>query len=1398
LCICTWLSGDRASGFSYFSYGGTPVIWWSYQADRYLSEISFQEGDDADTLIKAAMGQWSSVWGSGFQYAYGYVSENSTVLDPNDGYSMTVAVPANFLDPGVLGVTYMVSFGEEWYDMDLVFSDFPEGAGWHMLPDPDCEITNNPAPDNGFSFYLVALHELGHALGLGHDPIGDEPAGTAWRVGTMNPAYPAGGPIGNQNIIELHTDERRAMRFLYPDNPVSKMDLANSGYTAQGPRLGKAIPSFFTPSPITPGQQLTLWAMIENFGTMPASNVRDRFWLSTDIFIDPEDRVLGSLTFNVLSNARNEIGAATVIPDLPAGTYYIGSLLDDLNQVVEEYEDNNQADYCAPLIIAQAVPTFGSFSQHIITCDQAFTGPTPVVPYPVNMAPITWSIDNPPSGMTVNPTTGVISWPAPIKSPFIYEIVLRSTNGAGTSTQTLRLGVQQAAPRIQGIANHSTKCGADYVGPTPALTAPICMAPILGWSLMSGPPGMTINPSSGVVSWPDPVPGQGPYNVTIRAINDIGETNESWLLYVASANGDLDANGVVNLADANLFSPCLGGPHADPSGGCVCADFDQDDDVDLYDFARLTLAFSGASIRLGACCFGDGNCDTATPDYCYTLGGYYQGDGTSCSQVSCQGACCFFTGGCLNFTLDFCDIAGGTFQGMGSRCVDLSCPAANQGACCWPNETCTATTPTQCATGNGHFQGVGMSCNVVDCSAPVGACCQVDGACTVGTEVECAATAGTFMGNNSACSANLCDGACCYPSGTCLNLSVDACEVSAGVFEGPLTACGSFQCPVEAIGACCHTDDTCTEETASRCTVFGGSYQGDSSTCATSDCTIYGACCLPDESCAAITPVACQLQNGVYTRDGWACRSIDCSLDEVGACYDPLDWSCQVLGSGICRVLGRSFEGAGTTCTNTRAPEYSNTILEAATYFTPGANSSVADDMRLSGTARGLIYYSLAVAGSGGGTYSVNAALYTDCPGEGGTLIPGTQQTWTGVPADGLVYTVSTDFLAPIRLPDTVWMSVSFSSPNAGWIVADRAEIGSTDDLYGQDDPPWVCDYWFGGPPNDYAGFWAEIQCLDIPEPQGPCCLSNGGCSFGTILDCNTSGGLFMGEDLTCTDVDCSNITVGACCDTLTWTCTLMTEAECAAADGSFDGVGTSCTNACPEYRNDIDPVTLSYNPGRPMADDIQLAGTARDLSFFNVAVYGGGGGPFSMSVAFYDKSPCSGGVVIPGTLVTGNNLPDGQLLDLNVTLPAPVHLPANPWVVMEFSTAYAGWIVAENAEVGTTNNVFALAQFNGTQWTWTCNNTVPEAHAGFWLSAQCIDAGALLRAAPGEPVLEVKPIATPVDSVRLMFKPSGSAASVGAMVAPASAAQVRRAAAGDRALQRAAGPVRRSTPGAQ
>jgi hypothetical protein len=459
-CSLTALAG----AYTWFNVGGVDVVWPGGQSVRSLSPVTFPPGSETETLYLAAMGLWNLVPACNFEYFY-ETNPQEFPLDNFDGYNDTVAVPYTDLDPGTLGVTYLVNNGAQWFDMDMAFADVPVGVGWTFDTNPDCTVISDP-DTHGFSFLLVATHELGHALGLGHDPVGDESPGTPWFIATMNPRYPSGGPVGDQHIVELHTDDRAGARYLYPSSGPSGdplVDLANVGYTA-GPDLGKAIPVFFDPPAVDPGADLTLRSVIENFGTTNEFFVRQGFYLSTNAIISPGDLLLDSVLWDLAFEDGFDFDVIITLPDdLAAGEYTVGSFLDDLGEVTEEYEDNNIVTYCDLLTVNQLPPVVNPLGQEIIAEGTAYVGPSPSVTRPLNAAPLTWSIDFAPAGMTINPSTGVLHWPDPVANPFLYVIQIRATNDAGFGTQQLFLGVEEFVPTCPWDFDDSGQVGtADF------------------------------------------------------------------------------------------------------------------------------------------------------------------------------------------------------------------------------------------------------------------------------------------------------------------------------------------------------------------------------------------------------------------------------------------------------------------------------------------------------------------------------------------------------------------------------------------------------------------------------------------------------------------------------------------------------------------------------------------------------------------------------------------------------------------------------------------------------------------------------------------------------------------------------------------------------------------------
>jgi spore coat protein A len=90
---------------------------------------------------------------------------------------------------------------------------------------------------------------------------------------------------------------------------------------------------------------------------------------------------------------------------------------------------------------------------------------------------------------------------------------------------------------------------------------------------------------------------------------------------------------------------------------------------------ELTINYTPQQIS-GGCCQA-AVCSVETPAGCGTLGGVYQGDGSSCSPNPCIepfGACCASNGTCTEDTQSTCEGGGGAFQSDGSTCSTVECP----------------------------------------------------------------------------------------------------------------------------------------------------------------------------------------------------------------------------------------------------------------------------------------------------------------------------------------------------------------------------------------------------------------------------------------------------------------------------------------------------------------------------------------------------------------------------------------------------------------------------------------------------------------------------------------------------------------------------------------------------
>jgi len=119
-----------------------------------------------------------------------------------------------------------------------------------------------------------------------------------------------------------------------------------------------------------------------------------------------------------------------------------------------------------------------------------------------------------------------------------WTIRVHGANVPDESPQTYSLCARlYAPPVIAPIDDDDTAEGWPYTGPTPELTQGKSPAPT--WELVTGPVGMTINESTGVVSWPNPLVVGSPHTITIKAVNAEGNDTESWQLTVTPPIPDI-------------------------------------------------------------------------------------------------------------------------------------------------------------------------------------------------------------------------------------------------------------------------------------------------------------------------------------------------------------------------------------------------------------------------------------------------------------------------------------------------------------------------------------------------------------------------------------------------------------------------------------------------------------------------------------------------------------------------------------------------------------------------------------------------------------------------------------------------------------------------------------------
>jgi hypothetical protein len=317
------ITAVSASGANWNTCNGNNIRWNSGWTNMYISTTSMPAGSSWDSKLQNAMWHWNNVKGSGFNFYVGRDTDGSH----NSSNGKNEVYFDSSETGSALAVTHVRShcywlFG--WnYGLDETDIAFNTSLAWST---GSLNYGNLGSP---YSFEGVALHELGHALGLNHED--------RWMA-TMNSYYPNSGTLGYYKEWDPNADDRLGERNLYPDG-TTETDVAGSAFKHTGTGTSGLVSS---PTWAARGSYVTVDFTFSNLST--ATKTFDiGFYLSTNDFISTGDTLLGTNYGAWGSSGVSATFSRTLyIPTWVApGTYYIGFLIDPNNAMGEANESNN-------------------------------------------------------------------------------------------------------------------------------------------------------------------------------------------------------------------------------------------------------------------------------------------------------------------------------------------------------------------------------------------------------------------------------------------------------------------------------------------------------------------------------------------------------------------------------------------------------------------------------------------------------------------------------------------------------------------------------------------------------------------------------------------------------------------------------------------------------------------------------------------------------------------------------------------------------------------------------------------------------------------------------------------------------------------------------------------------
>lgn len=337
------------AAFAYKQVPGLPSGLARWQGTQILMRThgsSFPSGSSARTAITAAVSSWNtapSIFGIN-------LSHGDTSVGWFNGQNEIWFESSSFFLAGAPAATFNWIAGTRIQESDVMFA-----AGWPWVMNENKSSLTSYA-GVGFPFRSVAVHELGHTLGLDHEAntynvMGDAATHLSSN-GNSARAYPGedatSGAIAIYGLAGTATQDLGVSHFQYL---TSSQGYSAHERTAVTDLLGAQKPSTLVAGEpvfqVGRGDLVNVTFAFENNGVNSQKRTAGYYW-STNNTITTYDNLLVNATPTVSRNTVYMRTQEVEIPDsLNLGQiYYLGVVVDRYDEL-KETQENNNATYVA-------------------------------------------------------------------------------------------------------------------------------------------------------------------------------------------------------------------------------------------------------------------------------------------------------------------------------------------------------------------------------------------------------------------------------------------------------------------------------------------------------------------------------------------------------------------------------------------------------------------------------------------------------------------------------------------------------------------------------------------------------------------------------------------------------------------------------------------------------------------------------------------------------------------------------------------------------------------------------------------------------------------------------------------------------------------------------------------